>query len=171
MLLPKSHICEIFGSLYMDQNALSHSDRSFYRSSLSPEQIDEIAWLFVMSMPIHKNLKIISNFLGRHSQEWLWPFQSRESKIGCISRMNRWNKLIFFCMLIQVQESQKLLLWFLSVYGQKLVRRSIHGTLKSAVSVRLFVLHVADFTDWMLFPPSNLIKKVSSNQEPLSADT
>ena len=51
-------------------------------------------WFFFM-------LKI---FLGGHGQKWVWPVWLRDSKIDCISRMNRWNKLIF-CMQVQIQES------------------------------------------------------------------
>ena len=50
--------------------------------------------------------------------KWVWPVWSRDSKIGCISRMNRWNELIF-CMVVQIQESRKLFKWFLGGPGQK----------------------------------------------------
>ena len=41
---------------------------------------------------------------GRHGQKWVWPILSRDSKIDCVSRMNRWGEPIF-CMLVQIQES------------------------------------------------------------------
>ena len=43
---------------------------------------------------------------------------SQDFKIGCISRMNWWNELIF-CTVVQIQESKKLFQWFLGVHGQK----------------------------------------------------
>ena len=55
-----------------------------------------------MLIQIHKNRK-------QKSFEWawskmVWPFWSQDSKIDCISKMSRWNKLIF-SMLVQIQES------------------------------------------------------------------
>ena len=57
----------------------------------------------------HK-LKVDQKFFDGCGQQWLWPVWSRDSKIGCISRTNRWNELIF-CMVMQmqIQESKKLL--------------------------------------------------------------
>ena len=40
-------------------------------------------------------------------QKWVWLRWSKDTKIGCISRRNQWNKLIFG-MLLKIQESQKL---------------------------------------------------------------
>ena len=37
-------------------------------------------------------------------KKWVWPVWSQESKIDCISKMNRLNELIF-CMLVEIQES------------------------------------------------------------------
>ena len=37
-------------------------------------------------------------------QKWVWPAWLQDSKIGCISRINRWNELVF-CMSIQIQEN------------------------------------------------------------------
>ena len=50
--------------------------------------------VFCMLIQIHGNLKLIEKIL-----EWFW-----DSKIFCISRMNRCNELIV-CMLIQIKES------------------------------------------------------------------
>ena len=47
---------------------------------------------------------MIEKVLGGHGQKWVWPVWSRDSKINCISRMKRWNELIFR-MLEQIQES------------------------------------------------------------------
>ena len=58
-----------------------------------------------MLMQIHKSQKLIKSFLDRHGQEeWLLPVWSWNSKIDYISKMNRWNKLIF-CMLVQIEEN------------------------------------------------------------------
>ena len=42
--------------------------------------------------------------LGGHGQKWLWSLWSKDSKIGCISRMNWWNKRTFW-VLLQIQKS------------------------------------------------------------------
>ena len=42
--------------------------------------------------------------MGGHGQEWVWPVYSWDSKIGCISKLKKWNKQNF-CMLVQIQES------------------------------------------------------------------
>ena len=75
----------------------------------------EIAWVF---LHVHIYLKLIKKILGGHDRKcarpvWLW-----DSKIDCISKMNIWNELIF-CMLVQIQESWKLLQWFYGGCGQK----------------------------------------------------
>ena len=51
----------------------------------------------------HK-LKIDKNFSGGHGQKWVWPVRSWDSKINCISKMNRSNALTF-CMLVLIQEN------------------------------------------------------------------
>ena len=54
------------------------------------------------------------------------------SIIDCTSRISRWNELIF-CVVLQIQESLKLLHWFLSGCGQKMgMDYIVHETLKSA---------------------------------------
>ena len=55
-----------------------------------------------------QKLKADQNFLGGHGQKRVWPVWSRESKIDCISKMNR-SKKLNFRMLIQIQESKKLI--------------------------------------------------------------
>ena len=51
-----------------------------------------------------QKLEAGQKILGGHCQKWVWPVWSQESKIGCISKMNRRKKLIFY-MLVQIQES------------------------------------------------------------------
>ena len=43
-----------------------------------------------------QKLKVIKNLLGGHDQEWVWRVWSWDSEIDCISKLNIWNKLIFF---------------------------------------------------------------------------
>ena len=35
-------------------------------------------------------------FLSGHAKKWIRLFWSQDSKIGCISRVNRWNEIIFW---------------------------------------------------------------------------
>ena len=53
-----------------------------------------------------------------HAQKWVWPVWSWDSKIDFISKLNKWNNLIF-CMLVQMQEGWKLIQSFLSVPCQR----------------------------------------------------
>ena len=46
----------------------------------------------------------VGGWVGGHGHYWVWPVWSWDSKIECIPKMNRWNKLIF-CMLAQIQGS------------------------------------------------------------------
>ena len=48
--------------------------------------------------------KVCKIVLDGHGQKCVWPVWSRNSKINCISKMSRRNKLIF-CMLAQIQQS------------------------------------------------------------------
>ena len=67
-----------------------------------------------MLMQIHDSQMLIKNLLGGHGQKYAWSFWSWDSKFGYISKLNRWNNLIF-CMLVQMQESWRLIQSFLSV--------------------------------------------------------
>ena len=51
-----------------------------------------------------RKIKSWSKFLVVNGQKWVWPVWSWDSKFYCISKMNRWNKLIFW-LLLQIQES------------------------------------------------------------------
>ena len=46
---------------------------------------------FGMLIQIHKDQKLIENVLVGHGQKWVWLICSLDSKIDCISRINRWN--------------------------------------------------------------------------------
>ena len=48
-----------------------------------------------MLMQIHENQKLIKKFLEGHGQKMSVGVWSRDFRFDCISRMNRWNKLIF----------------------------------------------------------------------------
>ena len=125
-VLHKSHIWENFCSWDMGQNVLSQSDCRIF------ESINDFLHVDTRS---HK-LKVDQNIFG-----WTWwkmgmvslVMISLDSEIDFISRMSRWNEQIF-CMLVQIQESQKLFKLFLGGYGKKWVGHLVHETLKSAVS-------------------------------------
>ena len=72
---------------YRPQNVLSQSDCIFY-----------------MLIQIHINEKLIERFLAGHGQKWVWPTWFWDSKIECIRKRNRSNKLIL-CMLIQIPKN------------------------------------------------------------------
>ena len=76
---------------------------------------------------------MIKKFWGGHSRGWMWPVWSQDSKIDCISRMNRWNKLIF-CMLVQIKENYKLFNDFWVGLVKSGSDHLVHETPKSAVS-------------------------------------
>ena len=57
-----------------------------------------------MLVQIHTNEKVIENFRDCDGQKWVRPVWSWDSKSECVSKLTRWNKLIF-CMLVQIQES------------------------------------------------------------------
>ena len=71
-----------------------------------------------MLMQINNSWTLIKNLLDGHGQKWVWPVWSWDSKIDCISKLNRWNNLIF-CILVQMQEGWKLIQSFLSVLCQR----------------------------------------------------
>ena len=48
-----------------------------------------------------EKLKVDRVFLVGHNQKWVWPTCSWDSRIDYVSRMNRWNKLIF-CRLVKI---------------------------------------------------------------------
>ena len=57
----------------------------------------------ILDVDTKSELKV-DTFLGMLDQKWAWPLRSQDSKIGYISRMSGWNKLIF-CLLIRIQRS------------------------------------------------------------------
>ena len=61
------HICEILSHIHTDRKTDRQTDKQTDRQT------------------------------DRHSQKWMWPFWSQDSKIDCISKMNRWNELHFAC--------------------------------------------------------------------------
>ena len=73
-----------------------------------------------MLIQIQKNDKLIENLVVEHSKKWVWSIWSLGSKFSCISRMNRWNELIF-CMLAQIHTNWKVIENFWGEHGQKLV--------------------------------------------------
>ena len=87
----------------MGQNALGQSEYRIFKSTISLEQNDEKGWFFACWYKFMENRSWLKNS-GRHGQKWVWPLCSQDSKIGCMSRKNEWNKLIFG-VLIQIHES------------------------------------------------------------------
>ena len=47
-------------------------------------------------------------FFVRHGKKWVWPIWSLDSKLECISRINRWYDLIF-CMQTQIHTNWKVI--------------------------------------------------------------
>ena len=78
-------------------------------------------------------LRIVKNFVGEHGQKWAWPVWLWDSEIDCISRMNRWNELIFACW-SKFRKSKS----YFNDFWLSMVRighsHVVHETLKSAVS-------------------------------------
>ena len=122
VFLDKSYIWEKSCSWYRGQNTLSQScfrflNQVFHQSKLmkqphyglwtlklmvSQEWVDGINWIFACwyrFTKIKSWSKIYRVSLVKNGCD-----QSSQSKINFISRMNRWNKLIF-CLLVQIQES------------------------------------------------------------------
>ena len=88
---------------YIGENAFSQSNYRIFKSTISVEQINEIASFVHVDRNLQK-LKFVENFLIGHGQKWMWAIWSLDSKFGCYSRMNRLNQLIF-CMLVQIHAS------------------------------------------------------------------
>ena len=71
-----NHIVGFFNQSYLQNKSLKQSD--------------------FLDVDIHSHkLKVDEKCLGEHSQKCAWPVWSQDSKIDCISRVNRWNELIF----------------------------------------------------------------------------
>ena len=87
----------------MDQSVLRQSECTIfnqpYLQNKSMKQPD-----FLLADISSYKLKVDQKLLGGHRQKWLWAVWSWDSEIDCISRMDRWNELIF-SMLVQIQES------------------------------------------------------------------
>ena len=79
--LHKSHIWKIFLSWDMGQIVFSQSDCRIFQLTISPEQINEIAWFLHVDTNSHK-LKVDQKFLG-----WTW------SEMGVTSLVHRTLKL------------------------------------------------------------------------------
>ena len=70
--------------------------------------------------------------MGRHDQKWVEPVWSWDPKIDYISRMNRWNELIFFNAGANSEKLKVISViveWALSKNGHN---HLVHETLKSA---------------------------------------
>ena len=54
----------------------------------SPIYLDKIAYFLLVETTLRK-WKFIGNFLGRHGRKCTWSLCSLDSKVDCISRMNK----------------------------------------------------------------------------------
>ena len=94
---------KLFG-VSMAKNGCGQSGDRTLKLTVSDEWADGINWFFPCWYTITKN-KSWSNFLWVGiCQKLVLPVWSWDSKIHCISKMNRWNKVIFF-MLVRIQQS------------------------------------------------------------------
>ena len=71
-----------------------------------------------MLIQIYENWNFIGNFFDEHCQKWVLPLLSQHSRIGCISRKNRWTELIFLHADANLGKL-KVLHWFLGGFVQK----------------------------------------------------
>ena len=66
--------------------------------TVSEEWTDVINWFFAGWYRFTKIKSWSKFYIYRHGQKWVWPVWSWDSRIDYISKMKRWNKLIF-CIL------------------------------------------------------------------------
>ena len=93
---------KIFG-VGMVKSRCGQSGYGALKLTVLEEWSNGINWLYACWCRFTK-LNTDLKFLSGRGQKWVWPVWSWKSKIDCISKMNRWNKLTF-CMLVQIQES------------------------------------------------------------------
>ena len=101
---------------------------------VAAEWTDEINWIFACWYRFTKIESLSKVFFGEFGQKWVWPVCWQDSKIGYISKMNRWNKLTF---LHAATNSRKLKLDSMAFWVGVVKNDhdlSVHETLKSAVS-------------------------------------
>ena len=100
----KSHFWEKSSPWEMGKNALGQSDCRIFKSTMYTEQNDQINWCSACQCKFKKNKSWLKSFLCSCSKTGYDQSGHRTLKIGCMSKINRLNKLIF-CKLIQIQES------------------------------------------------------------------
>ena len=120
----------------MGQNDLSQSDRRIFKSTIFPEQTNEIAWVF----------------------DWVWPIYSWESKIDCTWRINVWNKLIFTCQW-KLRKVKSYFNDFWVGLAENRHDQLLHETLKSAQWVYKFSLYLHADSNAITFGYTNIILK------------
>ena len=77
----------------MAKNGCGQSCDGTLKLAVSEEWMDRINWFSACWYRFTKIKSWSKNFLGGHSQKWMWPVWSRDSSI------------LVFCMLVQIQES------------------------------------------------------------------
>ena len=63
------------------------STKSLQLAYFLTPQLSTNSLIFSMLVQIHKNQKLIENFLVGHGQKWAWLIWSQDSNIVCISRV------------------------------------------------------------------------------------
>ena len=85
------------------KNGCSQSCDRTLKFNVSEEWVDGRNWFLHVDTDSQK-LNADQKLLVGHGRKWLLSVWSQDSKIDCISMLNRCKKLIF-CMLVQMQES------------------------------------------------------------------
>ena len=80
IFLHKSHICEKSCSWDMAQNALGQLDFGIFKSSVSLEQNDEIAWFFACWYKFMEIKSWLNNIKIGFDEKWVWPLQPQDSQ-------------------------------------------------------------------------------------------
>ena len=95
VFLHKSHTFEKSGSWDMGQNALDQSECSidYFKLTIYLEQNDEKAWFLACWCRLIEIKSWLKNIGVGVVKKWVWSLWSQDTKIGCISRRNQWNKL------------------------------------------------------------------------------
>ena len=81
----------------MGQNVLGQSDCSIFKSTISLEHIDEIAWFDACWYKFMETESWLENIGVGLVKKWLLPLWLEDFKIGSISRRNYGINYIFVC--------------------------------------------------------------------------
>ena len=90
MLVQAKRMLKILG-VSMVKNGGGQSCDGTLKLTLSEEWTNGINWFFAYWC----RFITVKSWSNGHCQNWVWPVWSWDSKIYCISKLNRWNNLIF----------------------------------------------------------------------------